>query len=222
MSAWAFVLYPLGAALTLLLLVVAALVLLPFHVEARGQIDDGDVDGRLQASFGWWLLALRLDASGLRLRLLGIPLWRLRGGDDARRSARREKRREKRRDKQRRRQTRDKTGPGLPTTWRHREGLFELARGVIGALPVRGHLHGTVGLGDPADTAALFGLLAPLAARGAAMDIDVEPDWLDETLDLDGAVTLRVWIAHLLAAVLWRLLTDGRVRRGAWAMVRSS
>lgn len=221
MSAWAFVLYPLAAVVGLLLLVVAALILLPFHVEARGQIDDGEVDGRLQASFGWWLLALRLDPTGLRLRLLGIPLWRLRGGDGEKRTARRERRREKQRAKRESSEKSDK-GPGLRTTWRHREGLFELLRGMIGALPVRGHLYGTVGLGDPADTAALFGLLAPLAARSDAMDIDVEPDWLDETLDLDGALTLRLWLAHLLAAVLWRLLTDGRVRRGAWAMVRSS
>ena len=219
MTAWAFVLYPLAAVLGLLLLVLAGLVLLPFHVEARGVVDDGDVDGRLQASWGWWLLALRLDTTGLRLRLLGIPVWRMRGGgsgdeESPRKRRRREKRAERRREKRR--------GPGLLKVWMHREGLRALLRGAISTFPVRGHLYGTVGLGDPADTATLFGLLAPLEARSQAVDLDLEPDWLDETLDLDGALVLRVWIAHLIAAVLWQLLTDGRARRGAWAMVRSN
>lgn len=219
MSAWAFVLYPLAAVLALALLLLAGLVLLPFHLEAQGAVDDGDVDGRLQARWGWWLMVVRLDAGGLRLRLLGIPVWRYKGGgrddDDSRRA-----KRERRRAKTRRAEEGQKKRGGLLRIWRHREGLQALIRAVIGALPVRGHLFGTVGLGDPADTAVLFGLLAPLSARSA--DIDIEPDWLDETIDLDGAIGLRVWIAHLVAAVLWRLLTDGQARRGAWAMVRST
>lgn len=214
-------LWLLVALVGLIALLVALVVLLPLHLEARGAVGEDHLDGRIQLRWGGALVWLRADsAAGVDLRLLGLRVWRLRslGGrakarreadatDDAAGDARPKA---------------SRRGPSARRLWAHRRGLLRLLRAVLRAMPVRGHLVGTIGLSDPADTAVVFGVLDQIAERSAAIDIDIGPDWVDETVDLDGAIGVRLWPAHVLAAVCWQLIRDGQSRRGALALMRAS
>lgn len=196
----------LGWVVVSLLGFLAALLLVPFHLEAQGAVDDDGAAGRAQVRWGWWLVVLRADARGVRLRLLGLSVWRLRF--------------ERRRDnpakqkKIRRRRPRfslRRLGQGRT--------MLRLARVVWRAIPVTGSVTGTVGLSDPADTA----LLLQLARRwnGRSARIALAPDWLDATLRLEGLLRVHLWPARILAALLWHVIRDGRTRRGLWSMVRT-
>ena len=76
---------------------------------------------------------------------------------------------------------------------------------MLGALHLRGRIEGTVGLADPSDTAILHGMLATVGGGGEQFAIDVDCDWMDETLELDGAVRGFVWPpqAAVVLLVLW-------------------
>lgn len=202
----------LGAVLALALV----LLVVPLHFEAGGAVDEDRMEGRALARWGWWLVVFRADAArGVDLRVLGLPVWRLRPG-----------RRKAKRDEPARRATAAKRekrrGGGARSAWANRHALLRLAATVLRALPLRGWVVGRMGLSDPADTAALFTLVDAAAGRSRAIDIDIEPDWLDEALEIEGQVRLRVWPAQVLAAVLWLLVRDGVTRRGTWAMLRAS
>lgn len=187
------------------------LLVVPAHIEARGYIEGADAAGRAQARWGWWVFVLRVDsATGLTIRVFGIRVWRWRpgagrddGDDDATTSWWRERGR--------------RAGGGLQAL-RHRRGLWRLLRRIVGAFPVTGHLVGTIGLRDPADTAALFVVVDRLDPE--ARFIHVDPDWIDDTFELDGALRLRIWPAHVLAAALYAVIADGEVRRAVWALAR--
>lgn len=58
-----------------------------------------------------------------------------------------------------------------------------------------------VGLGDPADTGQLWAIVGPMAgmlANVQAASIDIEPDFLDATLDLDSSGSVRIIPLHMI------------------------
>ncbi len=81
-----------------------------------------------------------------------------------------------------------------------------------------------LGLGDPADTGQLWAVCGPLAgALASAPDVatTIEPDFLDQTLELDSSGQVRViplQVLYLIAALMlspsvWRGVRQMRVAR---------
>lgn len=209
-------LWILAALLGLALLVSLALLCVPLHVEAEGAAGEGHLDGRARLRWGLWLVALSVDPRGLELRLLGLRVWRPPGGWPKRGPRAAEDDEDDEDDDPSPKRRRGRAG----AAWRHRRAVLRLLGAVRRAIPIRGHLSGTIGLGDPADTAALFAALDRLAG-GRAFALDLAPDWLDETFEIDGALRVRLWPARIVGGVLWQIVRDGTTRRGVRAMMRA-
>jgi hypothetical protein len=180
-------------ALGLLLLVM----LVPFQAQASASINEAALSGAAGVEWGRGLFALQISSErGLAFRVLGISVprpWR----------RRRHEAREERRRKKRARAPRKRKRSRL-ALWQGRALLRMVAR-LAPALRLRLRVKGTVGAGDPADTALLAGL-AQLMDGVPGVKLDLGWEWLDEQLDLDVEGSARIWIAHLLcvtAALLW-------------------
>ena len=81
-------------------------------------------------------------------------------------------------------------------------------------------LRGRLGLGDPADTGQLWGMLGPLSgmlARLRDIRIQIEPDFLDPTLEVDSSGTIRV-IPLQVVGIMLGLLFSPAVWRGVLSM----
>lgn len=198
---------------------VALVVLVPFHLRAEGALRDGSAAGAAEVWWGPGLLGLRLDGvSGVTVRLLGIPLPRLgplRPG--RRRPGRRRRARREKKERERRRPPARGRGRGrLGRLLRHRGELLRMALRLAGPLRLRARVRGRVGTGDPADVALLAALVR--AAGGApGVELDLTWDWIDEVLDLDGELSARLWIVHLLGVALV-LLVRRESRAALWAV----
>ncbi len=179
--------------LGLLLLVT----LVPFQAQASASIHEASLTGAAGVEWGWGLFAFQISSErGLAFRVLGISVPRLwkRHRHDAR-----EERRRKKRAREPRKRKRSRLA-----LWQGRALLRMVAR-LAPALRLRLRVKGTVGTGDPADTALLAGL-AQLMDGVSGVELDLGWEWLDEQLDLDAEGSARIWIAQLLcvtAALLW-------------------
>jgi hypothetical protein len=207
-----------------LLGLIALVLLMPLHLDARGVLSDERIHGRARVRWGLWLLMLRAQASdGITLRLLGIRVWRKQPLTAEKRAERKAKKAEKRAAKQKKRAKKPKRkrpfwqrfgrGPSL------RDGLYTLKTGWR-LLPLHGRIHGALGLSDPSDTGAVFTALDPVARRSRTIELDIEPVWIDAEVDLHGWVQLRLWPIELIIKLLWHLIWDARIRRTVWAVVR--
>ncbi|MCB9785711.1 MAG: hypothetical protein H6744_03345 [Deltaproteobacteria bacterium] len=188
--------------------VLLAVLLVPFDLRAESAIDAAGVTGRADARWAGGLAHFVVaSGEGVSLRLMGVavPL-----------PARSERRadHETGRDQAGRRGERAPRGPGW--AWRNRQELGRMFGRLWRTLGLRGGVEGLVGLGDPADTALLHGVLSALAPRGATFVVAVEPAWLDEALQLRGWARARLWPAHVLVVSLGFLLRaeDRRVLLG--------
>jgi hypothetical protein len=193
----AIVLVPLGLVLVMLAL--------PFHASARGVMHLTGVSGTARIAWAFGLAAVTIRRGGFVLRLAGLPVLRGRSG-----RGRRERRREKRD------QEPEKGGKSAPARVRsafaHRGALVRMALRLVRALHLRLRVRGRVGTGDPADTAAISGLL--LAARSLpGVGVEVETDWLDEVLEGEAEGSARVWVPEL--TVVAALLLLAREHRAA-------
>ncbi len=98
--------------------------------------------------------------------------------------------------------------------------LLRVARRVLRSLRLRARVLGRIGTGDPAEPAQVFGLL--LALRHAFPQVDLhelQVDWMEPAVDLEGSVRGRVWpiailwiVASEVATTRWR----SAVRRRSW------
>ena len=61
-------------------------------------------------------------------------------------------------------------------------------------------------------TVALVHSLMWLDRAVAGLELRVEADYLDETLEADGQVWMRVWLLGLLGVAVGRLLFDSQTR----------
>jgi hypothetical protein len=78
-------------------------------------------------------------------------------------------------------------------------------------------IAGTVGTGDPADM-VLLAAIARAAGDLPSVELDLEWDWVDEALELDGELSARIWVGHLLCAAVALFLR--RENRAALRAVR--
>lgn len=94
---------------------------------------------------------------------------------------------------------------------RFRRRMLRFAADLWRALHKRDlHLHVRLGLGDPAETGQLWGMLGPgagLLSGVSDASISVEPDFLDATLELDGSGRIRVMPLRLLGLASALLLS---------------
>jgi hypothetical protein len=190
--------------------VLAALLLLPFDVRAAGAIHDGEVDGQLRARWAFGLVSIRLGRGGLRVGVLGLG-WRPAARTRApREPSERAEDREERPDR--------RVLGRLRAALRERGPLLGIARRLLAALHPRLRLAGRIGAGDPADTAALSAALSALA-RAPGVSVEVEPDWLDDVLELEARGTARVWPIEVLVTVAGILLEQGHraALRSVWS-----
>jgi hypothetical protein len=180
------------------------LVLVPVHARAVGRVrlegDGGDrLEGAFRVAWGGGLLGLTGSLEeGLWLRLLGLRLARLRPGKGGPRRPERGQPRRAAPEKDRR------GGRGASWFWRHRAALLRAGRRLLRTLHLEGRLRGVLGLDDPADLAPLHGLLQALSACGLV--IEVECDYLEARLDLEGELRLQAWPAETLFVGLVQLL----------------
>ena len=177
---------------------LALLLLVPLDARAEGRIADGELDGRARVRWGGGFLSVRFGPKGAALHLLGLRVLRLRGGGP-----------EKPRD-----EDEGKPGRHRPAGWywRHRRTLWRAGLRLLRTAHPRGRIHGRVGLGDPADDAALCAVLSGAAGRWPRLELDVDCDWVEEVVELEGSVRAIVWPLGL-AVVLLVVRFSGDVRR---------
>jgi hypothetical protein len=200
------------AVLGLALLVVA----MPLHLRVRGAVRDGEPSGLVRMAWAFGLLAVELEARGLSLRVAGVPVYRKALRDLFRRREGRERTKPKeRRERPERERARGEGGGKLAAFLEHRAKLLHMLRRLAGTLHLRLRVRGTVGLADPADTAALGQVLRSIADL-PGLELDVELDWLDETLEGEAVGSARVWVPETLAVAVALLF-----ERGSWAAVRA-
>lgn len=203
--------------LAVLAALLALVVLVPFHAQAQGAIHGGSADGAIEIRWGAGLFALRLSsADGLAARLLGIPLPRFgaRQGRPRSRSRRQDRRQ---RERGMREASRARKGPRAGALLRHGGDLLRMAVRLARPLRLRVRIAGTVGTGDPADV-ALLAAIARAAGDLPGVELDLGWDWVDEALELDGELSARIWVAHLLCAAAALFLR--RENRAALRAVR--
>jgi len=172
------------------LLGLALLLLsLPFHLRAQGTLEADRADGEARLRWAWGVVSVRLRPAGTTLHLLGLRIWTFRADRD--RKPRDHKDRDEASEAPRPRRRKG-------WMWAHRHTLGRLLRRFWGALRLRLHVSGVIGLGDPAETASLFQVLALLERQGPAVQVHITPEWLDEELWLQGWARARIWGLHLL------------------------
>jgi hypothetical protein len=188
-----------------ILLGLAALVVtvlaLPFHARAEGALSDGELSGSAAILWAFGALGIEVLRGGFALRVAGLPVLRLAGRADGRP-------RPRKRDCDRPAEER-RPRPGLLGRIRavlaNSPRLIRMAARLARALHLRLRVRGRVGTGDPADTAAVAGLLR--AARALpGIEVEVELDWMDETLELAAEGSARLWAPELVAVagvLLW-------------------
>jgi hypothetical protein len=182
------------AAVGLALLVIA----FPVHLRGRGAVHDGEPSGAVRVAWAFGLLAGELTPAGLAFRVAGAPVYRAGFRELLRRRKEAPERAEKDEDEEDHgREARQKGRGKLSATLENRRILLAILKRFARALHLRLRVRGRVGLADPADTAVLAGLL-PSLGQVPGVELDVELDWLDETLEGEVVGSARVWVPELL------------------------
>lgn len=214
------------AILCALLGLLAAVVLLPFRARAAGVVHDGEPSGAVAIDWGFGLLGVRLDTRrrvGLRLLWLPVARFRIRRKAAGERERKRERVRGARPERTaKERKERPAVMRRLRAALAEREAFQRMAARLVAALHLRLRASGRLGIGDPADTATLFGLMAALRSL-PGVELDVELDWVDEVLELELEAAGRVWIAELIVVAVALLFArpNRRALRAAFGWGRT-
>ncbi len=176
---------------------VLVLLLVPFGAYAEGSAQDLEFEGAFRVWWGFGLVQVRAGAGEApHLRLAGVRVKTLGDDDDE------DDEPKKKKDKKKRR----KRGPGARWFLEHRGTLLRAVYRLLGSFRLEGRISGSLGTGDPADTAALFGALQMVNARTALLRLDVRPRYVDEGWDLEGSVRFGAWPMRTVVAALGLLL----------------
>lgn len=181
------------------------LLLVPVHVRAAGEVYELEVDGGLVIGWGFGLLSVRVTRrAGGALYLCGVRVTRFekKQEDEEKRRRREEKKREKKERRKAKRRERGGSSWGMRRAWAARHAFGQLLR----TLHLRGRVEGVIGLTDPYETALALQVVRAVAAALPAFELDVDADWMDEALDLEGEVRARVWPIETLVVGLGLLL----------------
>jgi hypothetical protein len=187
-----------GTALAILLAalvgIAAALLLVPVRLVANGTFTDDVVDGRALLSWGLGLVQMSASPAGAELRIAGLRVHRFAGAH--------------RREKKPRRRAR--ADPML---------IWRIVRRSVASLGVHARVSGRVGMGDPADTAQLFALLASARMFGPRVDTrGIEIDWMEPAVELQGEVEGWLWPIAIVSIAIQEVVRARRLRaagRGA-------
>lgn len=214
------VLWILVALLGLVLIVVAV----PVHVRGRGSVQGLDVDGTLEARWGWGFVKLVASPQvGAEARLLGLRIWRYRPKPPKKTKEEIEKEIEKKKEKERRKKekarARRKPGPLAKTLggWFHRKPLVELMRRILRTLRISLAIQGRLGLGDPADTAVAITVIRQVDEWMKHVRLWVEPEYEQDVVDIAGFFSARLWLLHV-AFVFVAALFNRDIRRAMMAV----
>jgi len=184
-------------ALVLLLLVI------PIHVRAVGVVDDLHVAGRVRIRWAWGLISVHLrPKEGATLRVVGLKVWTFRGGGP--------------KDEPEDEPKKNRAQGWLQWLRRHHQTILPLVKRLVRTLRLKIRLRGEVGLGDPAGTALVNRLVHEVSRAVPSVGLAVEPAWLEERIQLDGALQARIWLAHM-----GLVLVAGLAHRETRQMIRA-
>lgn len=99
------------------------------------------------------------------------------------------------------------------------EGVRLLMR-MLRSLKLKAEVEGTVGLGDPADTAMLFGAFYALRYPLNLQSVTLSPDYFDLTVTGSARLSGRIWFAQLVVHGL-RFVFARPVRRVWWTELKA-
>jgi len=168
-----------------LVALAAALLLVPLHVTAFGEVEDLEAGGLLTLCWGWGLLEARLVPAGaVEIRVLDHTIRRTTIRAFQRQGPRKER----------------KPGPKLGILVAHRATLREVLRSFATALRLRAKVWGRVGLERPDHTAWLAVVLDELGAAVRGIDVQISPHYIEPAFLVRGVVTALVWPVRLLGA----------------------
>ncbi|MFO0745991.1 MAG: hypothetical protein U1F43_09995 [Myxococcota bacterium] len=208
----------LGWILLALAALLALLLVMPLRLRAEGAVDDEGWDGSARIAWAFGFLSLHADVDGMAFRIIGIPIMRRSWDDAARRAAARKAKALSKPPKKKAAKPKPPREPrarrGLRWFLSHRGLLAKVAGRYVRALHLRGGVDGVVGMPDPSQTASVFQVLAALDALLPDGMLDVQVDWVEEVLDLEGRLGAWLWplevVVISLALVLdrktWRAL----------------
>jgi hypothetical protein len=205
-----------AAALGLLLTVL----LFPVHLRARGAVRDGEPSGRADVRWAFGAVSVAATPEGVAARVAGLRIWR-KGWRELLRRAKAERKPGKAKAGRAPEEREAEAGEGGRSRGRalreHRRTLLRMAARFGRALHLRLRARGAIGLYDPIDTAALAGALE-LLGQAPGVELELEIDWLDETLEGEAEGAARVWVPELLTVAV-ALLFRRESRVAAWALV---
>ena len=193
-----------------------ALVLLPFHARALGSVHEATPAGAVRVEWTWGLVAFEVGTAGAALHLLWLRVWRF---GPRRKAQADEVKKKEEKEKAEKKRARGSVLRRVHASLEHGGRLPRMAMRLARALHLRLVAQGTVGTGDPADTAVLFGTLRALQQL-PGVELDLRPEWLDEELEVDAQASARVWIAEVVVVALGLLLV--RENRAALRAVRAA
>jgi hypothetical protein len=165
----------LGASLAIPVGLAVVLLLVPVHLHARGCLADERLDAVASASWVFGTVLARLTPQeGLVIRALGLPVYRYHERiHEAERPTRATR--------------------ASVVRWSPRKVGRLLTRTLV-SLRLRVKVAGRLGIGDPADTAVLFGGLAATRQLFPGLDTrGLAVDWIEPALDLGGSIEGWLW-----------------------------
>jgi hypothetical protein len=188
----------LAAILWGLLALLVLLVGVPFHAEATGSVHEASPDAQAELRWGWGFVSLRISRKGPALSVLGLRVWRF--------SSRGRRREEEKKDAAEKAEGHASRGRRiLRALLEHRRALMSMALRFARVLRLRLCVKGTIGTGDPADT-ALLSSAARLFEGLPGVKLGLQWDWVEEELEIDVEGRARIWIGHLLFEALALLM----------------
>ena len=188
-------------------IILAAVLLVPVHVRAAGQVRGLTASGWARARWGFGFISIKANPeTGVALYWLGLRIWRFKfKGHKEPRPEKKKKKRPSSKKRSRAAKTAE-ADKGFGWFWRNQRMFYWMAGRMYRTLHLKGRIEGTVGLGDPADTAYLWMLLWQLEGRVPGLELSVRCDWQDEELDLNGDVRAWVWPLQVLLVAAFTFL----------------
>ena len=170
--------------------IVLSLIVIPIHIVAEAELDDFDANGVVELWWCWGLVGLRLLPSAeAEVTLLGRIVHR--------RSLKASKSGERKEKKKKKRQRADPK-----VFFEHRETVLHILKRFTTALEPDAVIWGHIGLGSPDHTAYLNFILRELAAAAPRIQLDIAPNYVDQSILIRGVLRVFVWPAQLIGVAV--------------------